>query len=80
MMSGKPVVCALQAGNDPVAEAGCGITVAPGDVNMIRNAILKLISMSPDDRDAMGKRGKTFILEKQVYPVLARQFIDVMVS
>jgi Glycosyl transferases group 1 len=29
MMAGAPVLHSVAAGNDPVAEAGCGITVAP---------------------------------------------------
>ena len=29
MMAGVPVLHSVDAGNDPVAEAGCGLTVAP---------------------------------------------------
>ena len=31
MMAARPVLHAVAAGNDPVAEAGCGVTVAPED-------------------------------------------------
>jgi glycosyltransferase involved in cell wall biosynthesis len=35
MMAGKPIVHAVCAGNDPVGEAGCGITVPPDDVKAV---------------------------------------------
>jgi len=29
MMAARPIVCAVDAGNDIVSEAGCGITIQP---------------------------------------------------
>src|SRR5690606_6102044 len=31
MMAARPILHAVEAGNDPVAEAGCGLTVTPED-------------------------------------------------
>lgn len=76
MMAGKPIVHAVEAGNDPVAEAKCGFTVAPGNPAAIHDAILALAAMSPSEREAMGGNGKQFILAEQTYPVLAKRFMD----
>ncbi|NOT86430.1 MAG: glycosyltransferase family 4 protein [Methylococcaceae bacterium] len=80
MMAGKPIVMAIKAGNDPVAEAKCGFTVAPGNPEEIRDAILALVAMSPSEREAMGGSGKRFILAEQTYPVLAKKFIHAIES
>ena len=75
MMAGKPVVHSVSAGNDPVAEAGCGFTVPPGDAAAVAQAILKLSAMSEAQRKLLGAAGKAFILKNQTYPFLAANFL-----
>ena len=75
MMAGKPVVHSVSAGNDPVAEAGCGFTVPPGDAAAVAQAILKLSAMSEAQRMLLGAAGKAFILKNQTYPFLAANFL-----
>jgi len=75
MMAEKPVIHSVSAGNDPVAEAGCGLTVAPSDPNAIRDGIQQLVSLTQDERVKLGKKGRHFVLEKQTYTILAEQFI-----
>lgn len=75
MMAGKPVIHSVCAGNDPVAEAGCGLTVAPGDADAVAQAVLRLASLSADERDAMGEAGREFILKYQTYRSLAKLFL-----
>ena len=43
MMAGCPVLHAVDAGNDPVAEAGCGLTVPPDDEAAIARGLLTLL-------------------------------------
>lgn len=76
MMAGKPIVMAIQAGNDPVAEADCGFTVLPGNPKAVCDAILKLAAMHPSEREILGKNGRQFILAEQTYPVLAKRFLN----
>jgi len=80
MMAGKPIVHAVEAGNDPVVEAGCGLTVPPGDAGAVRDAILKLAAMPRTELAALGDKGKKFIMAKQTYPVLAKGFLDAIGS
>jgi glycosyltransferase involved in cell wall biosynthesis len=75
MMAGKPVVHSVRAGNDPVAEAGCGITVNPGDADAVAQAVLQLAAMSVDERINMGLSGREFIVKNQTYRTLARSFL-----
>ena len=76
MMAGKPIINAIKAGNDPVMEAGCGITVEPENPQAIADGILKLASLSPEERDEMGKRGRNYVLKNQTYDILAKKFLD----
>ncbi|MCE2660947.1 MAG: glycosyltransferase family 4 protein, partial [Rubrivivax sp.] len=75
MMAGRAVLHAVEAGNDPVAEAGCGLTVAPEDPADIAAGLQRLAALKPGERKAMGERGRQFVLRHHSYPVLAQKFL-----
>jgi glycosyltransferase involved in cell wall biosynthesis len=75
MMACRPIVFSVRAGNDPVAEAGCGITVNPGDADAVVQAVLQLASLSNEERTRMGEAGRKFILINQTYRILAKRFL-----
>lgn len=75
MMAARPVLHAVDAGNDPVSEAGCGLTVPPEDPRAMADGIRALLSVSKDEREEMGKRGKEFVLNHLTYPILAKRFL-----
>jgi glycosyltransferase involved in cell wall biosynthesis len=75
MMAGRAVLHSVEAGNDPVAEAGCGVTVAPQDARAVADGLLKMLRLAPTARAVMGARGREFVLAKHTYPVLAKRFL-----
>jgi glycosyltransferase involved in cell wall biosynthesis len=75
MMAARPVLHSVLAGNDPVSEARCGLTVAPEDPIATANGIRSLLSMNEEARKAMGQRGKDFVSKNRTYPVLAERFL-----
>ena len=75
MMAGRAVLHSVAAGNDPVAEAGCGITVPPEDARAVANGLLKMMTLAPAARKVMGERGQEFVMKKHAYPVLAQRFL-----
>ncbi|MBQ2575547.1 MAG: glycosyltransferase WbuB, partial [Bacteroidales bacterium] len=77
-MSGKPIVHAVEAANDPVAEAGCGISVEPENAEAIADAIMKLKVMPADELQRLGSNGHQYVLQNHTYSVLANKFINVM--
>ncbi len=78
MMARCAVLHSVDAGNDPVAEAGCGLTVAPGSPSAVAQGLLQLAALSPAERQALGERGRAFVLAHHTYPVLAQRFLDAM--
>ena len=76
MMAGCAVLHSVEAGNDPVAEAGCGLTVAPESAPAVADGVRHLAACSVTERRAMGERGRAFVLAHHTYPVLAQRFID----
>ncbi len=80
MMAGCPVLHSVDAGNDPVAESGCGLSVAPGDAAVIAAGLAQLAALPAADRRAMGERGRAFVQAHHTYSVLARRFLDAVVT
>jgi len=76
MMSGKPIIHAVEAGNDLVKEVGCGISVPPEDPVAIAEAVKKLLSMAPGEREEMGMRGREYVIKNHDYKVLAQKFLE----
>jgi glycosyltransferase involved in cell wall biosynthesis len=76
MMAGRAVLHSVEAGNDPVAEAGCGLTVAPESAAAVAEGLRTLAAQSPAARAAMGERGRAFVVANHSYRVLAQRFID----
>jgi glycosyltransferase involved in cell wall biosynthesis len=76
MMAARPILHAVEAGNDPVAEAGCGLTVAPEDPQAVADGILHLLALAPECRTALGQRGRRYALAHHTYPVLGRRFLN----
>ncbi|MEO8151866.1 MAG: glycosyltransferase family 4 protein [Rhizobacter sp.] len=76
MMAGCAVLHSVEAGNDPVVEADCGVTVAPESPEAVATGVRKLLAATEAERSAMGERGRTFVQAHHAYPVLARRFIQ----
>ena len=75
MMAARPVLHSVEAGNDPVAESGCGLTVAPESAEAVARGLRQLAALSPRERRQFGERGRAYVLQHHAYPVLARQFL-----
>lgn len=74
MMSGKPILYAVEAPNNYIREFHCGVSVLPEDTDALVSGIQKLLSMSAEEREEMGRRGKQAVLTHFTYDVLAEKF------
>lgn len=80
MMAEKVVLHSVEAGNDPVSESGCGVTVAPEKPHEIAAGLLKLSKLSELERAHMGAKGKQFVLNHHTYSILGQNFLKAMQS
>ncbi len=76
MMAGCPILHSVEAGNDPVADARCGLTVAPEDPLAVARGLLALFMLEPQDRFLLGRRGRSYAMANLSYPVLGRRFLQ----
>lgn len=76
MMAARPILYAVEAGNDPVAETGAGISIEPESATAIVNGVIEFTRMSAQERAEMGAKGRAFALAHHTYPVLARSFLE----
>lgn len=65
LAAGRPVVASVDPRTElprMIDEAGCGVTVAPGDQLGFDTAVAALLD-DPGGRDTMGRRGRTYVEE-----------------
>ncbi len=78
MLAACPVIYAVESSNNPVKEAGCGITVPVGQPEAIAEAVDHLMEMAEADRYEMGRKGLAYVLKNHDYPTLAKKFADAL--
>jgi glycosyltransferase involved in cell wall biosynthesis len=78
MMAAKPILYAIDAGNNPVAEARCGISIPPEDPEALASAAMTLMRLPSPERTAMGCRGRQYVSTHHDYQILARNFLSVI--
>ncbi|MBF8756133.1 glycosyltransferase family 4 protein [Pseudomonas guariconensis] len=76
MLVGLPVIFACKAGNDPVGDSGCGISVDPECPEQIADAVKRLSLMSEDERCMLGRRGHEAVVADYTYEVLANKVLQ----
>lgn len=76
MMAAKPIVMAIEAGNDMVAEAGCGWRVEPENPAAIARAIEAAMACDPARLAQMGENGHRYVCARHDFRVLAADFIQ----
>ena len=76
MMAEKPVIQAIDAGNNIVREADCGLDVEPDNVTEIAAAMENLSLLPDEELRRMGMNGKRFVMANHTYSVLGRRFIE----
>lgn len=74
MMSERPILYAVAAPNNYIAEYNCGVSVEAENVNALRDGILCLYHMNPEQRERLGKNGRKAVLEHFTYEKLAADF------
>lgn len=80
MCSGKPIVFACKTTSDYVIESDCGISVPPENPKKMADAIVRLYNMDHQERDAMGKRGRSYVEKNFDISILVNKLEEVINS
>lgn len=75
MAMALPVVGAYAAYNDPVLDAGCGLTVAPDQPRDLAQAFILMSVTDKESLKEMGERGRMFLIENFEYKAIARKIL-----
>lgn len=78
MLAGKPIVASYSGFPSMINEAQCGSYVPAGDVDALREEIVRYASMDSQQLVATGQRGKTWLLENRRYDVLADAYLKIL--
>lgn len=78
MLASKPVIYAVEASNDPVKDAGCGISIPAEDSDAVVEAVSKIKALSAEEVKIMGQNGNDYVLANHTYHGLAVKFADAL--
>jgi glycosyltransferase involved in cell wall biosynthesis len=76
MMAAKPVVASYSGYQSMLNEAGAGVFVPTGDKNAIIEAIKNYRNMDPQEREAVGRKGRQWVLDNHSYVKLGLQYLE----
>lgn len=74
MMSGKPILYAVDAPNNFITDYQCGISVRAEDTEGLAEGMRKMMELTVEEREKMGRNGRKAVLEHFTYEKLAKQF------
>ena len=67
MMAARPVIYAVEASNDPVKDSNCGISVPAENPQAVVEAVMKIKSLSEEEKKTMGQNGNDYVMENHMY-------------
>jgi glycosyltransferase involved in cell wall biosynthesis len=71
MAAGRPIIMAASAANNPIQDAGCGISVPPEDPSRLAEAISTLARMPHSERAEMGAAARRYVVTHHNFETLA---------
>lgn len=78
LASARPIIFFGNSSYDPVAIAEAGISLSPGDPVALADSIERLADLPPQERVAMGSRGRAYLLEHHTIPALTDRLLAVL--
>lgn len=76
LAAARPIVFAGQAVNDPVAEAGAGLSVPPDDPDGLARAMAEMAALPDGVRAEMGRNAHAYVRARHDFRLLARRLAD----
>lgn len=80
MLSGKPILYAIDSRNYEVLDAGCGFVCKNKDYEAMADIIRQTMNLPQDRLEQMSANGKKWVLENCEYSALAHKFLAVIAN
>jgi len=80
MLAKKPVISSSNKIKDPVELSECGYVVEPESPEAIKEALLKLQGMSPDERKELGMKGYEYVVKYHNFDYLSGLYVKLFQS
>lgn len=74
--SGRPIVWASSAPNNPIRDAGAGICVESNDHDAFTKAMISMATLPPMERSEMALKGWQHVRDNYTFNILARKFAE----
>jgi len=78
MASSKPIITAIEASNNPIVEAECGIAVEPENPEALAKAIIEIYEMPEEKRRELGLNGRRYVEKYHDIRMLADQLETIL--
>jgi len=78
MYAKKPILWAIEAGNNLVEDAKCGLSVPLNDSMGLKKVILKLQGLQKEALEELGQNGYNFVHTYHSYEILAKKLIKIV--
>jgi len=80
LASGKPIIFATNAPNNPIKDCNSGLTIPPDDPKALAAAIIELQQMTQEKRNEMGRNGRIYAEKNHDISLLADKFEKVLIE
>jgi glycosyltransferase involved in cell wall biosynthesis len=80
MMAGKPIIQAIDAGNNLVENANCGLFAEPENPIAISDALIKIKNMSIEQRANLGNNGRKYVIDNHNYNLLTEKYMLIITN
>ncbi len=78
MAAGRPIIFASNSSNNPVKEAKGGLTVFPGSIVELKNAIMKLFNLELSEKINLGSNNRLYVEQNYAISLLAKKFENII--
>jgi len=80
MSSGRPIIYAVNSRNNPVEEAGAGVSIPAESPTALAEAVLHVVSLTPEEIIEMGRNGLEYLLKHHDIRLLAERLERVLLG
>ena len=80
MLSGKPIIQAIDEPGSIVVKTGCGIQVEAENPRKVAEAVIALSNLTQEERISMGLKGKIYAENNLSWEILSKRFLKYMIE